>query len=210
MGAGEGERLGILGGTFDPVHVGHLAAAVNARASLSLDRILLVVANQPWQKTGRPLTPAGDRLAMVAAAVAGRRGLEASAVEIERGGTSYTADTLEHLAAEAPGRELFLVVGADVAAQLDTWERLEAVVRLATLAVVVRPGSPRLPAAVVERPWRVEVVEMPALDISSSEVRRRCRAGLPLDFLVPDPVIDLIGRRGLYAGGTMTTGSGGR
>jgi len=202
------ERLGVLGGTFDPVHVGHLAAAVNARAALRLDRVLLVVANHPWQKSGRVLTPAEDRLAMVEAAVADRDGLEASRMEIDRGGDTYTADTLEQLHHDDPDRELFLVVGSDVADDLDTWKRPDVVSRLATLAVVGRggvgEGRPR------GREWRVEHVDMPPLEISSSDLRDRHRRGLPLDFLVPDRVIDLIRQRGLYAGATMTTGSGGR
>jgi nicotinate-nucleotide adenylyltransferase len=205
------ERLGVLGGTFDPVHIGHLAAAVNARAALGLDRVLLVVANQPWQKSGRPLTPAEDRLAMVEAAVAGRDGLEASRIEIDRGGDTYTADTLEHLKAEDPDRELFLIVGTDVAADLATWERPDVVARLATLAVVGRAGVEKVDkAGPTGSEWRVATVDMPPLDLSSSDLRERHRAGKPLDFLVPDPVIALIRRRGLYAGTTMTTGSGGR
>ncbi len=204
------ERLGVLGGTFDPVHIGHLAAAVNARAALGLDRVLLVVANQPWQKSGRRLTPAEDRLAMVEAAVAGHDGLEASRIEIDRGGDTYTADTLEQLMAEDPDRQLFLIVGTDVAADLDTWERPDVVARLATLAIVGRGGASDTPNAPPSPPWRVERVDMPALEISSSDLRDRHRRGLPLDYLVPDPVINLIRRRGLYAGGTMTTGPGGR
>ncbi len=203
------ERLGVLGGTFDPVHVGHLAAAVNARAALGLDRVLLVVAHQPWQKAGRP-TPAEDRLAMVEAAVAGRPGLEASRMEIDRGGDTYTADTLEQLHAEDPDRELFLVVGSDVAADLDTWDRPDVVARLATLVVVGRAGAADARARPLGPEWRVEHVDMPPLDISSSDLRDRHRRGLPLDFLVPDAVITVVRQRGLYAGGTMTTGSGGR
>ena len=203
------ERLGVLGGTFDPVHIGHLAAAVNARAALRLDRVLLVVANQPWQKSDRRLTPAEDRLALVEAAVAHRQGLEASRMEIDRGGDTYTADTLEQLHAEGPDRELFLIVGTDVAAELDTWERPDTVARLATLAVVGRGGVGRTTGQLGPQ-WRVERVDMPPLDISSSELRERHRTGRPLDFLVPDPVIAEIRQRGLYAGGTMTTGSGGR
>lgn len=200
------ERLGVLGGTFDPVHVGHLTAAVTARAVLRLDRVLFVVANQPWQKSGRAITPAEDRLAMVEAAIHGRPGIEASRMEIDRGGDTYTADTLEQLQAESSDRRLYLIVGADVAAELDTWKRPDAVARLATLAVVPRPGTAAHPGP----PWRVEDVDMPPLDVSSSELRDRYRRGLPLDFLVPDPVITVIRRRGLYAGATMTTGSGGR
>lgn len=184
----------MFGGTFDPVHVGHLVAAVNARDGLRLDRVLLVVANQPWQKSGRSITPAGDRFAMVAAAVAGQDRLEASRLEIDRGGESYTADTLEQLA----GDDLFLVVGADVAADLLTWERPDAVRRLATVAVVDRPGAPEPRFG---PGWRVERVEIPHLAVSASDLRRRVRDGLPLDWLVPDPVIAYIRQRGLYAGG---------
>jgi nicotinate-nucleotide adenylyltransferase len=210
------QRLGVLGGTFDPVHVGHLAAAVNARVALDLDRVLLVVANQPWQKSGREITSAEDRLAMVQAAVADRDGLESSRIEIDRGGDTYTADTLEQLAAEDPDRDLFLIVGTDVAADLDTWKRPDVVARLATLVVVGRPGPGRgrastpAPPGPPGREWRIERVDMPPLDISSSDLRDRHRRGLPLDYLVPDPVITEIRRRGLYSGDTMTTGSGGR
>ena len=192
------ERLGILGGTFDPVHIGHLVAAVNVRHAMALDRVLLVVANHPWQKSARAITPAADRLAVVEAAVAGTEGVEASAIEIDRGGDSYTADTLEQLVEEGPDRELFLVVGADVAAELDTWRRTDVVARLATVVVVTRGGRP---AVDVGPPWRVEQVPIPALEISSSDLRARAADGRPLDHLVPRPAVDCIRERGLYAGG---------
>jgi nicotinate-nucleotide adenylyltransferase len=189
-------RIGVFGGTFDPVHVGHLAAAVNVRHSLRLDRLLLVVANIPWQKAGRrPVSPAPDRLAMVETAVEGIPGLEASRLEIDRGGPSYTADTLAQLQAGEAGAELFLVVGADVVKELDTWARLDEVRSRASLAVVKRPGSrPRLPVG-----WRAEQVEVPSLDISSTDLRARVADGRPLDFLVPAPVIRLIQSRRLYS-----------
>ncbi len=172
-------------------------AAVNVRHALDLDRVLLVVANAPWQKSGRRITPAADRLAVVQAAVAETVGLEASGIEIERGGESYTADTLEQL--RAPGRGLFLVVGADVAADLHTWRRPDAVARLATLVVVSRGGSPDVDPG---PPWRVEYVQIPALDISSSDLRARAADGRPLDHLVPLAAIACIRERGLYAGST--------
>ena len=135
-------RLGILGGTFDPVHVGHLVAAVNARYELDLDLVLLVVANEPWQKVAaRPVTAAADRLAMVEAAVEGVEGLEASGMEIERGGPSYTADTVAELQDSWPGAELNLIVGADAAVGLSSWERLEEVRSKVVLVVVNRPGT---------------------------------------------------------------------
>jgi nicotinate-nucleotide adenylyltransferase len=192
------ERLGVFGGTFDPVHVGHMVAAVNARHVLDLDRVLLVVANQPWQKQDRVVTPPEHRLAMVEAAVAPTPGLEASRIEIDRGGASYTADTLEALAAEDPDRELFLVVGADVAAELESWRRAEVARRLATLVVVSRPGAPDTDPG---PGWRVARVDIPLLDLSASDLRARAAAGLPLDHLVPAGAIDRIRSLGLYAGG---------
>ena len=196
MGDETRERLGIFGGTFDPPHVGHLVAAVNARHEARLDRVLLVVANEPWQKVGlRELTPAADRLAMVEAAVEGVEGLEASDIEIRRGGASYTADTLAELHDEDPGRELFLILGSDAAAGLSTWEGVEAVRDLATIVVIERPGAEG------ERPpvgFCHEVVTVPLLDVSSSDVRSRFADGRPLDYLLTRNVIDCIVDRGLY------------
>ncbi len=195
------ERLGILGGTFDPVHVGHLVAAVNARHDLALDRVLLVVANEPWQKLGsRPVTPAVDRLALVRAAVDGIDGLEASSIEIERGGHSYTADTVAELDALMPGVQQHLIVGADAAAGLETWERVEEVRSKVVLVVVNRPGTTidaTAPGSPLEG-WDVRMVEVPALEISSTELRDRVAAGRPLDFLIPAPAIRVIRERGLY------------
>lgn len=190
-------RIGVYGGTFDPVHMGHLVAAVNARHTLSLDRLLLVVANVPWQKVGgRPVSPAEDRYGMVAAAVEGVAGLEVSRLEIDRGGVSYTADTLAAVAGAEPGAELFCVVGEDVAGTIGTWERVDEVRRMATLAVVNRPGAPR-PTGL--EGWRVVQVEIPALAISSTDLRARAADGRPLDYLVPAGAIRCIRDRGLYA-----------
>lgn len=190
-------RIGIFGGTFDPVHVGHLVAALEARQSLALDRVLMMVANDPWQKSGRRrLTPAEDRFAVVAAAVDGVDGLEASRLEIERGGPSYTADTVRQLARSDPGAELFLVVGADVAPELGTWRRVEELVEAVTLVVVERGGVPQQPTP---PGWRVERLSIPALEISSSDLRRRIAQGRNVDFLVPDAAIRCIHRRDLYA-----------
>ncbi|MBA3652718.1 MAG: nicotinate-nicotinamide nucleotide adenylyltransferase [Actinobacteria bacterium] len=184
------ERLGVLGGTFDPPHIAHLLAALDVRRALDLDRVLLVVANEPWQKVGaRPVTPAADRLAMVEAAVADVDGLEASGIEIDRGGPSYTADTLTELT--ELGRELFLIVGADV--DLDTWVRSDDVRRLAQLVVVTRPGG--------VAPVHSRVVEIPALDVSGSALRHRMAEGRSVRFLVPDGALRCIRERGLYAVG---------
>lgn len=193
------ERLGIFGGTFDPPHIGHLVTSVNVRHELRLDRVLLVVNNVPWQKvSSRSISAVQDRLAMVEAAVAGVEGLEASRIEIDAGGLSYTADTLAALRVEAPQRELFLILGADAAAGLPTWERVEEVRDQATIVAVARPGVPEvapLPG------WRWERVEVPRLDVSSTDLRARARDGRPLDYLVAREVAACISQRGLYRGG---------
>ena len=184
------ERIGVFGGTFDPVHIAHLVAALEARHALHLDRVLLVVANEPWQKVGeRHVTPAADRYDMVAAAVLDVDGLEASRIEIDRGGPSYTADTLAALA--QPERALFLIVGADV--DLDTWARADEVRTLAEVVYVTRPGE--------SPPAGGTVVRMTAIDISGSALRRRIAEGAPVEFLIPSGVLHLITERGLYAGG---------
>lgn len=190
-----GARIGVFGGTFDPPHVGHLVAAVNVRHALALDVVLLVVANVPWQKVGaRNVTPAADRLAMVRAAVGDVEGIEASALEIDRGGPSYTADTLAELARRHPGAELFLVLGSDAAAGLPTWDRVDQVRQGATVVVVDRPGG----AAPVLDGWRYERVEVPRLEVSSTDLRARVADGRPLDYLLTPAVIDCIRGRGLY------------
>lgn len=189
----------MFGGTFDPVHVGHVAAAATVRHVLGLDRVLLVVANDPWQKHGRgPITPAEDRLAMVAASVEGHDGLEASRLELDRGGVSYTVDTLLELRAAAPTVELYVIVGDDVAGELHTWHRAEDLAAMATIVTVTRPGA--APAGLAP-PWRVERVEIPSLDVASSDLRARAAEGLPLDGLVPDGAMHWIARCGLYAPG---------
>jgi nicotinate-nucleotide adenylyltransferase len=190
------ERIGVFGGTFDPPHVGHLVTAVNVRYSLQLDRVLLVVASVPWQKDGlRDISPADDRLALVEAAVASVPGLEASRIELDRDGPSYTADTLAALGVRHPGAELFTILGEDAAAGLETWERYEEVVARSTLVVVERPGwrHARLPAEV---PW--VHVEVPHLEVSSTDLRARVIDGRPLDYLLPPAVIEGIRHRRLY------------
>lgn len=192
-----GRRVGLFGGTFDPPHVGHLVTAVNVRHALDLDVVILMVANVPWQKEGsRSITPAADRLAMVEAAVVDVGGLEAGWLEIELGGPSFTADTLAALADREPGVDLFTIVGDDAAAGLTTWERHEEVVARSQLVVVDRPGEPvRLPGEV---PWIH--VEVPRLEVSSTDLRARFTDGRPLDYLVTDPVLQVIAERRLYQG----------
>ncbi|MGH8992912.1 MAG: nicotinate-nucleotide adenylyltransferase [Acidimicrobiia bacterium] len=188
------ERIGIFGGTFDPIHVAHVVAAVEVRRALGLDRMLLVPAGDPWQKRGSVAAPAADRLAMVAAAIEGIEGLEVCEIEVARSGPSYTADTLQALS--GPERELFLVVGADVAATLATWTGVERIPGLATLVVVDRAGAPAGDG--FSGPWRVEHVAIPHLDVSSTDLRARAARGWPLDGLVPPGAVSVIRERNLY------------
>ena len=193
-------RIGIFGGTFDPIHVGHLAAEVNAKAGAHLDKVLMVVANIPWQKEGlRKVQPAAERLALVRAAVSGVEGLEASDIEIKRGGESYTIDTVLEIRKQFPNDELFLIIGADVASELDTWERADDLADLVTLVIVNRPGSVR-PSNLGER-WSYLEVEVPSLDISSTDLRARAIEGRPLDYLIPSAAIDYIRQHKLYVPG---------
>ncbi len=196
-----GERIGIFGGTFDPIHVGHLVAAINAKHAVGMDRVVLMVANIPWQKAGvRVVSSAEDRLALVEAAVGDVPGLEAGSLEIERGGVSYTADTLADLREAGPHDELFLIVGWDVASELRTWERQQEVKNLATLVVVNRPGAGR-PQELEEGGWRFVEVTVPNLEISSTDLRARAADGRPLDYLIPEAAVRCIRQRRMYAGG---------
>ena len=186
------ERIGILGGTFDPVHVGHLMDASAARYQLELDRVLVVVARDPWQKAGTVSAPAELRYEMLVAALDGTEGLEPSRIELERDGPTYTIDTVEELT--APDRELFLIVGSDVAAGMKTWRRVDDLRALVTLAIVDRDSTP-FPTP---DGWRVARVSVPRLDLSSTDLRRRASAGEPLDFLVPTPAVRVLRTHGLY------------
>src|SRR5207237_1491024 len=193
-----GARLGVFGGTFDPVHNGHLAAAVNARRALSLDRVLVIPARHPWQKQDRQLAPAEARLAMLEAAMADVDGVEISRLEIDRPGPTYTADTVEELHRRFGEAELFLIVGADAASEIARWDRPEVMRDLATIVIVSRadiaqPGAPG-------PEWRVEHVRIPPLAISSTELRQRAARSDPLDGLMPPAAIRCLRERGLYAG----------
>ncbi|CAN5619443.1 nicotinate-nucleotide adenylyltransferase [soil metagenome] len=193
--SGGGRRIGVFGGTFDPPHIGHLVAALDARQVLQLDTVLMVVANGPWQKVGgRHISAASDRLAMVEAAVAGTTGLVASDVEIRRGGLSYTADTLATLQADEPDAELFLVLGNDAAAGFATWDRHDEVARQAHLVVVDRPGTP----TPMDDGFDWTRIDIPELEISSTELRQRVGDGRSIEYLTPPAVVTCIFERGLY------------
>ncbi|MEX1162818.1 MAG: nicotinate-nucleotide adenylyltransferase [Nitriliruptor sp.] len=188
-------RLGLLGGTFDPPHLGHLVVAECARVELGLDEVRLLVAGEPWMK-GATVTSAADRLRLAEAAVSGDRHLRVDDREVRRDGPTFTADTLVELRAEEPDAELFFVLGEDAAAGLPRWERVEEAFAKATFVVVTRPGHAApaadvLPAAVVH-------LEVPQLEVSSTELRRRFGAGLATRYLVPDAVDAAVRELGLY------------
>ena len=188
-------RIGLFGGTFDPPHVGHLVTAVNVRHALNLDIVILMVANDPWQKSGsRDVTTAEDRFAMVEAAVSVVDGVVAGRDEIDRGGPSYTADTLMALAEKHPGAELFTIVGDDAAAGLPSWTRVDQVAQYSQLVVVDRPGV----AVDLPKQFNWMRVESPRLEVSSTDLRSRFSDGRPLDYLVTEPVLRVIEERGLY------------
>jgi nicotinate-nucleotide adenylyltransferase len=196
--SGPRPRIGLFGGTFDPIHQGHVEVADTVRTVLDLDRMLVVVANHPWQKQDRPVTPAEDRFAMVVAALADHPHLEPSRLELDRGGPSYTIDTVRHLLDEQPGAELFVVVGADVVTDLDTWHEHEQLRERVMLAVVDRPGvdQVRPPAG-----WRSVRVAVSPVDVSSTELRTILESGGSVAGLVPEAVIRCMSERGLYATG---------
>lgn len=214
VGVSGGRRVktGVLGGTFDPPHIGHLRAALEAREALELDRVLLVVANVPWQKVGaRSVTAASIRLTMVEAAVEGLDGLEACDLEIRRGGDSYTVDTLRELSARSPRDDLVVIVGVDVVGKISSWHDPSALPSLARLAVLDRRHQvgdrPAVATAATDAVevargvhWPIERVAMPLLDVSSSDLRERARTGRSLALLVPGSVATIMTSQGIYRG----------
>jgi len=200
-GSGAARRIGVFGGTFDPPHAGHLVTARDVGEALDLDVILFIPAARPPHKPGVPLTPAPLRMEMVEAALRGEPGCRASDIELRRPGPSYTRDTLVELRREmARDAALFLILGADEFRELATWHRPEEIVRLARIVVMDRaglegdPGLPDVPG-VGEGVQRVEVTR---LDISATGIRRRVREGRSIRWLVPDPVLEIVEREGLY------------
>jgi nicotinate-nucleotide adenylyltransferase len=183
-------RVGVFGGTFDPVHVGHLAIALAALESVPLDRVLFVPVRRSPLKDRDPIAGVADRLAMLEAAISGEPRFALSRVELERDGVSYTVDTLEAL---QPEGDLFLILGGDALADLARWRRPDRIRELATLLVAARPGAPE-PDPV----HRARAFDAPQLDVSSRELRARAARGLSLRYLVPDAVWEHIRKRGLY------------
>ena len=187
-------RIGLLGGTFDPPHVGHLVVAECARVELELDQVRLLVAGDPWMKSTE--SSAEDRVALVRAAVDGAVGIEADDREVRRGGPTYTADTLTELATEEPDVAWHFLLGADAAVELPRWERGTEALELATFVVVTRPGHGVENATADVR--ALPQLAVPELDISSTQLRQRYRTRGPTRFQVPPQVDDLVRDLGLY------------
>jgi len=186
-----------MGGTFDPVHHGHLVAASEVAGRFELDEVVFVPTGQPWQKELRTVSPAEDRYLMTVIATASNPRFSVSRVDIDRAGPTYTVDTLHDLAGRWPGgTELFFITGADALAQILGWHRSDELLQLAHFVGVTRPGhhlaDPGFPDG------RVTLLEVPALAISSTDCRERVRHGAPVWYLVPDGVVQYISKRGLY------------
>jgi len=186
-------RIGVLGGTFDPPHHGHLIVAGDVCEALSLDRLLLVPSAEPPHKPGAVQASAEQRLRLVRAAVEGDSRFEVDDLELRRTGPSYTVDTLRLLRERHPGCELYFLIGVDQVRELHTWREPEEVARLATLVAVSRGGED--PGA---SPYPLRRVAVTRIDISATEVRRRVREGRSIRYLVPEGVRELIEREGLY------------
>jgi nicotinate-nucleotide adenylyltransferase len=193
-------RVGVLGGTFDPVHIGHLVLAEHARSALHLDLVLFVPAGEPWRKAHRTITHASHRLAMLQLAVEDNDAFGISDVELTREGPSYTADTLAALAAERLDDEFFFIVGSDALADLPNWHEPERIVRHAMLAVAPREdeeiGTTFLGVEGIEH--RIVTFRMPRIDISSTAIRERAATAASIRYLVPAPVATYIADHGLY------------
>jgi nicotinate-nucleotide adenylyltransferase len=203
-GSDEGERIGVLGGTFDPPHIGHLWLATLAADTLGLSRVLLMPAARPPHKGGRVISNAADRVMMTRLAITGDPGLDLSLVEMERPGPSFTVDSLVQLRAGLGGEAgLVLIMAADAFAEIDTWRTPDRVLELAEWAIGPRPGTPLPDRAALRKRFgageaRIHLLDGPSLDVSSSEIRHRVAAGHSIRYLVPRAVEELIVDRGLY------------
>ncbi|WP_462286759.1 nicotinate-nucleotide adenylyltransferase [Nostocoides sp.] len=186
-----------MGGTFDPVHHGHLVAASEVQSSFGLDEVVFVPTGQPWQKADRLVSPAEDRYLMTVIATASNPRFTVSRVDIDRPGPTFTIDTLKDLTRERAGEELFFITGADALAQILSWKDVDELFTLAQFIGVTRPGyelsEHGLPAD------RVHLQEVPAMAISSTDCRQRVGAGEPVWYLVPDGVVQYINKHRLYA-----------
>ena len=194
-------RIGLLGGSFDPPHLAHLALARQARDELRLDEVRLLPAGRPWQKlaAGRNLADAAHRVAMLKLLTQGEPGLVIDERELHRTGPSYSIDTVRELAAEHPGAALFFVIGQDQYARLHTWRDWKELLKLVTLAVAGRAGDvPRAPAEVAAVPHRIETLALPPMAVASTDIRARAARGEELSLLVGSAVAAYIDLNALY------------
>jgi nicotinate-nucleotide adenylyltransferase len=198
--------LGLLGGSFDPIHHGHLYLAREARAALNLHGIVLIPAFIPPHKTDRSLSDPAQRLEMIRLAIEGCDWMDVDELEIRKGGISYTVDTVRALAAARPEAELFFLIGSDSLRELGTWRSIREIARMVTFACVARDdqaipaADPLLEEKLKGTPLRIRKIPVPPLEISSSMIRDRLRQGLAIRDLVPEAVAKYIERTGLYAG----------
>ena len=196
-------RIGILGGTFDPPHLGHLWLATLAADAMALDRVLFMPAAQPPHKQERAMSPIVDRLLMTRLAIGGNELFELSTLEVGRAGPSYTVDSMEELLRTYDDAELFLVMAADSLAQIDTWHEPDRLLSLVEWVVGPRPGTPapepeQLRRRFGEAAERIHLLDGPSLDVSATDIRERVAAGRAIRYLVPQAVEELIVERGLY------------
>ena len=195
-------RVGLLGGTFDPIHIGHLIIGEEARARLELDTVLFIPSRHPWRKEGREIAPEADRLAMVQAAVAGNACFAVSAVDLNRAGPTYSVDTVRDVRLQQPDADLFLILGYDALLDLPNWRNPRLLVESAHIVAMLRPlywvDWAAVEQVAPEARQHITVLEMSGVGISSSEVRRRVASGRSVRYWVPDAVIAYIAERGLY------------
>lgn len=194
------KRIGIMGGTFDPIHNGHLVAGSEVASRFDLDLVIYVPTGQPWQKADRKVSEAEDRYLMTVIATASNPSFAVSRVDIDRGGATYTIDTLQDLRKQFPTAELYFITGADALAKIVTWRDWDKMFQLAHFVGVTRPGyeleSDVDPAI---HQGKISLLEIPAMAISSTDCRARAAAGRPVWYLVPDGVVQYIAKRRLYA-----------
>lgn len=191
-----------MGGTFDPIHHGHLVAASEVQATFGLDEVVFVPTGQPWQKAERDVAPAEHRYLMTVVATASNPRFTVSRVDIDRGGPTYTIDTLRDLRQQRPGAELFFITGADALAQILSWKDADELFDLAHFIGVTRPGYQLSESGLPDK--KVTLQEVPAMAISSTDCRDRVRDGEPVWYLVPDGVVQYINKYALYAAPTPT------
>ena len=194
---GDVQRIGVMGGTFDPIHHGHLVAASEVAQAFTLDEVVFVPTGQPWQKDDRRVSPSEDRYLMTVIATASNPRFSVSRIDIDRGGPTYTIDTLRDLRAERGDEaELFFITGADALAQIMSWQDVNELFALAHFVGVTRPGHRLTGDGLPED--KVSLVEVPALAISSTNCRERVARGAPIWYLVPDGIVQYIAKRRLY------------